>query len=91
MKIIRFENDHMVIHYIDDGIPSNMKKDDAHISKDMINKVWHNDKGPAHWFKSKYISTIEYSWWFNDQELGRSTLGYTQEKFEQYLKLIIFL
>ncbi len=49
------------------------------------NGKFHREDGPA----LECVNGNKY-WWYNNKLIGSSTKGYTQEKFEQWLKLKAF-
>ncbi len=50
------------------------------------NGKFHREDGPA----VEHANGDKY-WYYNNQLIGKSSKGYTQEKFEKYLKLKVFI
>ena len=54
-----------------------------------VNEEIHREDGYAAYCKKNGVTY--YEWWYRGEYLGRSTDGYTQEKFETWKRLKVFL
>ena len=94
MKLEHYKSNYESWYYLDKNDNKVYHRDDdlpAIIYPNRL-KVWyqhgkfHREIGAA-----REYSNEELEYWYHGKFLGRSYEGYTQEKFKQYIKLLLFL